>query len=504
MSLSLSQLQELIGGLSSSQSQESDLMLMQLDGENAHRLRLCAIPHAFDQDVLRVLDSQLGADQAKQTLEEFQKLPAVTPLGDCLTLHDVVRQQLFAQWLAPERREEFSAVSARLADHYRPRANDSAIEVANKQPSWLFHLLGADPEQGFSEFQSIYRARRDQGRFSECESLVRLLREYASALGPDKHDWFTYYQAEVADNNRNWTGALEYLEPLLARNLPSEFRSLVLLRTGSVLRRLGRLDQARARCLEALEISDRLEPGAARHLIHHELGLIARDNNDFEGARTELERAIDLAKAASSPRDVVIAYNSLGTLLLKPAPRDAAKLFRECLSLLDPEKDKLRIAQVLNNLGLASADIQEWQAGEEYYIRSLQIKREAGDLYGEASTLLNVSRVYRAEQKWDEARGALMTSAKLFEDVHDVVNAGRVLRELARLTRFLKADSATTHYANRAVECFRRADREAEAQDVLREFSIGAVPKSKWRWLLWAAVGLAAILAVALVIKFAL
>jgi tetratricopeptide (TPR) repeat protein len=503
MSLPLSQLQELIGGLSSSQSPEADLLLMQLDGEDAHRLRLCAIPHTFDQDGLCVLDPQLSADQARQILDEFQKLPAVTPVGDCLMLHDVVRQPLFTQWLAPERREEFVAVSARLADHYRPRTTDSILEVAIKQPSWLFHLLGADPEKGFREFQSIYQARRDQGRFSECDSLVRLLGEYAPAFGPDKQGWFAYYQAEIADDNRNWTGALETLEPLLRRDLPGELRSLVLLRLGSLLRRLGRLDQARARCLEALQVADRLGPGTARHLIHHELGLIARDSNDFEGARTELQRAIDLAKAASSPRDVVIAYNSLGTLLLKPAPRDAAKLFRECLSLLNPEQDKLRIAQVLNNLGMASADIQEWQAGEDYFNRSLQIKRDAGDLYGEASTLLNVSRVYRAQQKWEEARSALMTSAKLFEDVHDIVNAGRALRELARLTKSLKADGAPALYANRAAECFRRAGRESEAQEVVREFGIGAAPKSKGRWLLWAAIALAAILVVALLIEFA-
>src|SRR5204862_2460754 len=114
----------------------------------------------------------------------------------------------------------------------------------------------------------------------------------------------------------------------------------------------------------------------------------------------------------------VIAYNSLGTLLLKPAPRDAASLFHDCLKLLDPDQDSLRIARVLNNLGMANADIQEWKASLESFEKSLEIKRAARDLYGEASTLLNVSRVYRAQEKWDEARAALIASANLFEDVH--------------------------------------------------------------------------------------
>jgi tetratricopeptide (TPR) repeat protein len=327
MSLPLSQLQELIGGLSSSPSQESDLLLMQLDEAGAHRLRLCAIPHTFDRDVLLALDPQLSAQEAEQTLEEFQKLPAVAPLADCLTLHDVTRQQLFAQWLMPERREDFRAASARLVELYRERVDDTAVETAAKQTSRLFHLLGADPEEGFRQFQSAYQARRDRARFSDCEALVRLLREYEPALDPYKRGWLAYYQAEIADDNRNLICAIESLDGLRAWALPDGLRSLVLLRSGSVLRRLGRLDAARARCVAALQSVDGPEPGGVRHLIHHELGLIARDNGDFEGARAELERAIKLAKAMASRRDVVIAYNSLGTLLLKPAPRDALKFF---------------------------------------------------------------------------------------------------------------------------------------------------------------------------------
>jgi tetratricopeptide (TPR) repeat protein len=501
MSLPLSQLQDLIGQLSSSQSQESDLLLMQLDEVDAHRLRLCAIPHTFDLDVLCALDPRLSPQEAERTLDEFQKLPAVTPLVDCLTLHDVTRQQLFAQWLMPERRKEFSAASARLVELYRERANDTAVETAAKQTSRLFHLLGADPEEGFRQFQSAYQARRDQGRFSDCEALLRLLQEYEPVLDSDKRGWLIYYQAEIADDNRNLVRAIESLDELRSRSLPLRLRSRVLLRSASVLRRLGRLDQARARCVEALELADGPEPGGVRHLIHHELGLIARDNNDFEGARAELERAIKLAKAASSSRDVVIACNSLGTLLLKPVPRDALKLFRECLLLLDPEQDKLRMAQVLNNLGMASADIQEWDASEEYFSRSLQIKRDAQDLYGEASTLLNVSRVYRAEQKWSEAQSALMTSAKLFEEVHDIPRACQALRELARLNRLRGAKEASQHYAARAVEWLRRAGREAEAQDIQREFEIGVAHKPGWRWLLWAAVSLAGIVAILVLIK---
>ncbi len=495
MSLPLSQLQQLIGDLSASQSQESDLLLMQLDEANAHRLRLCAIPHAFDADVLRALDPALSAEETERSLEEFQRLPAVMELADCFALHDVVRQQLFAQWLSPERREEFSAASARLLDLYRPQPDDSAVEAASKQSNRLFHLLGADFERGFAEFQSVYQARRDRGRFSDCEALIRLLREYESVLGSRERGWLAYYRAEVADDNRNGAQALEYLDAVLKQDVPDDLRARALLRSASVLRRLGRFDQARASCAEALR------RGAAAHLVHHESGLIARDNNEFELARAELERAIELSKAASNRRDLVIAYNSLGTLLLKPAPAEAARLFHECLALLDPEQDSLRIAQVLNNLGMANAEIREWPASAEFFKRSLEIKRAARDLYGEASTLLNVSRVHRAEDKWDEAKSALITSVKLFEDVHDATRSGQALRELARLTNDKGTRAEAQLYASQAIESFRRAGREADAEAVQREFRVGKAPRSKWwRWGLWSLATLFFVLIVALIL----
>ncbi|MET4388807.1 tetratricopeptide (TPR) repeat protein [Bradyrhizobium sp. F1.4.3] len=496
--LPLSQLQELIGELSSSQSRESDLLLLQLDEENGRRLRLCAIPHSFDAATLQALDPSLSLQDVKFTLEQFQVLPAVTLSGDCLVLHDVARQELFSQWLSPEHRPEFAAASARLVEFYKPDENDNPVDAATKQISRLFHLLGADPDAGLWEFQDAYQSRRSLGRFSDCESLLRLLREYEPALEGEQRNWLNYYQAEVADDNRDLDAALAVLDRLRQDTPAAALRSMVLLRSASVLRRLERLPEAESAGREALKFVNGVERSPIRHLIHHELGLIARDRGDFEEARTELMRSIELAKAASSHRDVVVAYNSLGTLLRKPDPREALKLFRECLDLLDPDLDKLRMAQVLNNLGLASADLQEWENSSQYFQASLQIKRDALDLAGEASTLLNVSRVYRAEEKWEDARSALMMSAKLFEDVRDPVRAAQALRELARLMRLRGGADAAAHYAVRAVECLRRAGREADASQVEQEF---APKKSRRRWLIWVAVILAVAVAIVLAVE---
>jgi tetratricopeptide (TPR) repeat protein len=463
--------QRLADDLAKSSSQEADLLLLQLGGGLARRMRLCAIPHTFDATVLRVLDPSLDPLEAEETLQAFQELPAIMHLTDCLALHDVVRRQFFMQWLAPECKAEFTAASRRLAEFFRPQPEDSAVARGTKEHSRLFHLLGADLAEGFSEFQRVYDDRRKQGRFSDCEALIRLLREYESILDRDQLAWIAYYQAEVAIDSRDWRRAREGLERLLSQEPPSDLRSKTLLRLASVLRLLRRFDEARKCCEQALELAESLKgSGAPARLIHNELGSIARDEGKFDDARRHLEWALGVAQAEGDRLDTAVAYNTLGTLLLRPLPQEATKMFEQSLRLMDPQRDSVRVAQLLNNLAMASANAGDWEKSESFYQQSLQMKRSSGDSYGQALTLLNIARVYQAQTKTREARSALSESADMFETAHHLRHAAEAHRELARLMRGSKTGLEADMHAQKAVELFQRAGDAREAKVTKREF----------------------------------
>jgi hypothetical protein len=103
----------------------------------------------------------------------------------------------------------------------------------------VFHLLGADIIEGFGEFRRLYKERRDEARFSECDALVRLLREYEAILGTQERGWLRYYEAEVAIDSRDWSRAKQDLLAVLGERVPADLRSVALLALGSVLRRSG-------------------------------------------------------------------------------------------------------------------------------------------------------------------------------------------------------------------------------------------------------------------------
>ena len=85
----VSSFSKFVKDLSTSSLQESDLSLMQLDPVHAERLRRCAISHAFDTEILRVLEPELGVAEAEETMRAFELVPAVIRLPTCLALHDI-------------------------------------------------------------------------------------------------------------------------------------------------------------------------------------------------------------------------------------------------------------------------------------------------------------------------------------------------------------------------------------------------------------------------------
>src|SRR6202040_2370088 len=101
---------------------------------------------------------------------------------------------------------------------------------------------------------------------------------------------------------------------------------------------------------------------------------------------------------------------------------------------------------------------------EQYYRKSLELKRTAGNARGVAVSLLNAARVYRSQKRWSEARAALAESAVLFETGKDHAHAGEAYREMARLAKAAGATADTVAHATKSVELFERAGNKSGAE----------------------------------------
>ena len=360
-----------IGTAAVAPGDSAELLLEVMDARAAKLLRLCAIPHRFDADVLEALAPGFERSEVETRCEDFSRLSFVSAYADGWGLHDGVRQHFFSQWLKPRFAEEFAAASRRLVEFFEKRIKDSQGEAA-ETARWrrMFHLIGAHKESGFREFELLLRRARHNRSYGvlrqagiqqlvgrpavdECSQLVRLVHEYDGFLGPRCRLWLAYHEAKLSADLRDLERAeTGYKEVLNDPDSSPEQRSAAFVRLGYVYNERRNWDDA-IQCYErGLVLAESTE--SMRHTlprILQDLGAAYRDKGDLERAEVLLKRSVELAQEQDNLSSLALAYNSLGTLALKRRDVAAAvAAFEKSLDALVRNKDVFRTAQVHNNL----------------------------------------------------------------------------------------------------------------------------------------------------------
>lgn len=480
-----------------------ELLLRRLDPLTAKYLELCAIPHQFDPRILRVLEPEMSAVDAKSRYEELSQLSCVSARPNALAVHDEARKYLFGRWLS-KNNYEFKNANARLANYFtQTRDPESAYSVEFAQRQRMFHLIGEDQSGGVKEFERLCRSERSVGRLSECETLIALVREYKAVLSDSSSGIVLYHEAKLWLDRRE----LEKSEQLFREVLNNQTLS-----SGYHIRsfdRIGLIYGARRQWKEAirsLQTAVRLAEVAGDQwrlsLVMNDLGATLRDSGDQEEGRRILKKAIQLADEVKNTSCVAAGYNSLGTLERRAGDiRKGIEQYEKSLSYLSKLHDELREAQVYNNLGAAYADLGDWATSEQMYQRSLELKREAGDSIGQARTLSNLVPVYQNLKLRDDAIVAASQSIAVFEELRDKFSAAVTTRNLAKVYREMELADKSRNAYSRAIELFREAgdDEQFYATKTELEAYLRPVGMPWWAWL---TVGSIAIIFLGLVVLF--
>lgn len=481
----------------------AELLLDVMDPSAARLFRLGTIPHQFDVDILHALAPDHSRAEIEQRCEEFGALSFVTASVDGWSVHDAVRRHFFAQWFKPPVREEFAAASARLADYFGQQAEVSRGELAETaRRRRMYHLIGADQEAGFQEFERLLRRARHDRMYSECSQLLRLVHEYDGFLTTRYRLWLAYHEAKLAADQRNLGAAEAAFRQLLAEpDASPELRAAAYVRLGYVHGDRRDWDEAIACFERALALAENTE--AARHSLPrvlHDLGAAYREKGDLERAEGLLARSIQMAQEQHNLSALALAYNSLGVLALKRRDvRAAIDAFEKSLDALLRNDELFRTAQVYNNLGLAYSDLPDWARSAEYFRKSLGIKEKAGDTLGQASALNNLARVQASEGDVKAAIGSSTRAIALFTEMHDLYDAALAMHNRGKLYHRLNDNASARQDFTRAMEQFRALGKSAEAAAVAQDLEALDV-KVGLPWWAWVAVVLFSLVVVLAII----
>jgi tetratricopeptide (TPR) repeat protein len=468
-----------------------ELLLRTMEPTAAGLLRAAAIPHGFSGELLRVLEPDLDDAEANRLCAEYLKLSMVTGIDGVIRLHDDARRHLFRWWLADERRPTFAKLSGRLARHFAAEAERATgAEQAAAVNRHIYHLLGADMPAGFDAFKTAFRQARAQFAIAECEALLGLVKEYDALIDPVSRLWITHFEGNLCADLRRFEAAEKAYRAVLAdAQAPPDLRAGSLYRLGHLERDQRHWQVAKEVYRQALAIL-RSAPQAdsLEYRVLDGLAAVQRETGELDKAEHTLKTSIKLATAKQDLAGLANSYNCLGMVLqTRRDTQPALAAFEQSIALLQQLNERFQQAQVFNNLGLAYADMAQWEKSRDYLECCLTIEREKGHTLGQAKALSNLVRVYFALHQPTKGLEAAEQAAALFIDIRDWFHAATVKRTEGRILRRQKRISEARKAFGEALALFQRAAAADEATATQRELD-QIEKRHHLPWYMWVAL----------------
>jgi len=209
------------------------------------------------------------------------------------------------------------------------------------------------------------------------------------------------------------------------------------LRRLAVLRhRRGESDDARALCRRSQAVARRAGNSVLAGEAVNTLGGIDLETDAVVDARQNFLRALELGGQSRELRARV--EQNLGILANIQGDFDEALArYGRSLEAYRASNDEHGCAIAYHNLGMASADLQQFDEAERYFRQSYEIAERASDLHLQGLCLVNHADVHLLRERYEDARRNAETALAMFDQLDarsDKADAYRVLGMVFRET----------------------------------------------------------------------
>jgi tetratricopeptide (TPR) repeat protein len=275
--------------------------------------------------------------------------------------------------------------------------NDDALVVFREMLTRAFRLdLRA---KGGAAHSRIGRLHREIGSLEEASEHLQAALKLFNDAGDDRGI------ASTVDD----IGKLHWLKGDYPRALEYTQRGLVMRRAGGDRRSI------------ALSLNN--------------LGLVYQDSGQFRLALDAFEQALKTRREIGDLVGVSISLNNLGTVAQDQRDdKRALELFKEAYEVAKETGDRNRIALVLTNLGETYNRLGDVVKAIQYLKEAEQLADELGDKLGLAEAVRGLGKAYLSQRAYTKARECTARAVELFTEVQSKVQLGVALRSLGEVT----------------------------------------------------------------------
>lgn len=224
-------------------------------------------------------------------------------------------------------------------------------------------------------------------------------------------------KGRTAEAAGHWDDALAIYEAALA-----EFRTQggvpvceLLRKIGLVYYHRGDFDTAAVRFRESRDHATRANLPAQLAPALNCLGIVHQALGQLEFAETLYLEARRLAEQTGNPRLVVMVDQNLATISsIRGETGAALERYDLVLQRYRTMGDELGAARTLNNIGMALADLRQFDGAETAFDRALLAAEKSGDAETLGTVQLNRADLYLKQERFDDARACCDQAFEIF------------------------------------------------------------------------------------------
>ena len=437
----------------------------------AEAIRLCAIPHWFNKEILAWLrrEGSKPSQRTESILKELKlKKLALTDSAN-LSLHDNVRNLLLRRWR--EDAEDFQALNAKAAAYYEYKLQQSAISEPDKCAEWereeMYHLLVSDKQRGIDRFKGLCNEAVDSYRLSTLDLLLNIANEQIDDPSPGIQHWIQFFEGKKHQLSSDWEKALEVWERLKEERASfTEDLELSLAVHLSILYK-DRGDWKNAiECLESsLKTLEKNGHEQSMITILNNQGYLYKDKGEWEKAENDFQRGAEISRKIGDKRGMAVSLKSLGILYKDKKRWDEALVqFGTSLETLETIGDDHCLARtyedrglLFKDRGLLQKDREDFQKADRDFQRAREIVDRIGDEREQAAAFNSLALLYKDRGLLYKDAEDLQRAETNFAHARDLLEKTGDQRRIADIFNYLGFLYAAAMAWLRPTENFQRA-----------------------------------------------
>jgi predicted ATPase/DNA-binding SARP family transcriptional activator len=182
---------------------------------------------------------------------------------------------------------------------------------------------------------------------------------------------------------------------------------------------------------------------------------------DYEPARTQLERALSLARAGydAEPGTALTAQqaeanclNSLAGVCWSQGDYPGARTYlKQALRVASTAGNRRREGAILGNLGVVAVEQGDYAEARTRYQQALHTQQEVGDRDGEGTTLVNLGNLCLYLGVYAEARTYYQQALTIHQETGARANESQTMGNLGLLFHYLGEDETALEHSQQAL-----------------------------------------------------